>query len=104
MNREVDKIRQCEEGDTYYKIKKDKVVQIQIAKVTYHDLGHYSYKDSMNDTYFGHSFGTALFKTKQEADDELYRRERVKEKRRRLKEYEELLNEKLNLEGHFIVK
>lgn len=104
MNRDVDKIKQCEEGDIYYKIKKDKVIQVEIVKITYHDLGHYSYKDTLGERYFGHSFGTSLFKTEKEADNELYRRERVREKRQRLKEYEELLNEKLDLEGHFIVK
>ncbi len=104
MDRAVDKIKQCEEGDVYYKIKKNEVVQIQIVKIVYHDLGHYSYRDTYDERYFGHSFGVSLFKTKEEAEEELYRRERVKEKRQRLKEYEELLNEKLRLEGHFIVK
>ena len=104
MNREVDKIKQCEEGDIYYKIKKNEVVQIQIVKITYHDLGHYAYRDTYDERYFGRSFGTSLFKTREEAEKELYRRERVKEKRLRLKEYEKSLNEKLNLEGHFIVK
>ena len=101
----VDTIRQCEEGDVFYRIKKDEVIRVQITKITYHDrIGHYSYEDDTGYHYFGRNFGKSLFKTEEEADNELYRRERVKEKRQRLKEYEELLNEKLNLKGHFIVK
>lgn len=101
----VDTIRQCKEGDIFYRIKKDEVIRVQITKITYHDrIGHYSYEDDTGYHYFGRNFGKSLFKTEKEANDELYRRERVKEKRQRLREYEELLNEKLNLEGHFIVK
>ena len=97
-------IKQCEEGDIYYKIKKEKILQITISKITHHELGHYTYKDSLGDVHLGSAFGKSLFKTTNECKEELHRRESIKEKRKRLKEYERKLNEELNIGDHYIVK
>lgn len=101
---EADYIKQCEEGDIYYRIIKDKMMQIKIIKITHHKLGHYSYKDNLNGTHFGNNFGRSLFKTAKECEDELYRRQCVKEKRQMLKEYETELNKKFDLKDHRIIK
>lgn len=102
---EVDYIKQCEKGDKFYRIKKNKVILVTITEVTHHtQFGHYSYKDDLNCTHFGRNFGTSLFKTQEECEKELLKRQNIKEKRERLKEYERKLNEELNLGNHYIIK
>lgn len=104
VNKDVDNTKQCKKGDIFYRIKKDEVIQVRILRITHHELGHYGYEDNTGNTYFGHSFGVALFKTKEQAEDELYKRKRIKEKRKRLKDYELALNFEFGLKDHFIVK
>lgn len=93
----------CSIGDIVYRITKNGVEAIKIVRIEHYPHAVY-YGENKHQSYFNRAFGKSIFKTKEEAEDELYRRERIKEKHQRLKEYEELLNEKLNLEGHFIVK
>ena len=84
-----------------------KQAEAEKAMLAEFEAGNYTLENPLvkyNPYFINPLAAVVLFKTEKEADDELYRRERVKEKRQRLKEYEELLNEKLNLEGHFIVK
>lgn len=98
-----DTIQLCEVGDVFYKLGKDLTIKkITIAKVI--KYAHYVYRDTEGTSYFNRSIKKLCFKTEEEAEEEQWRRERIQEKKQRLKEYEELLNEKLRLEGHFIVK
>ena len=98
-----DTIQLCEVGDIFYKLGKDLTIKkITIAEVI--KYAHYVYRDTEGTSYFNRSIVKLCFKTEKEAKDEVYRRQRIIEKRKRLKEYEEVLNEELNLEGHFIVK
>lgn len=101
-NKENDYVKLYNIGDVLYRVGKYGIEEVTIIKID--QFPHYVYRDDHGHSYFNHNIVKTCFKTKEEADNELYRRERVKEKRQRLKEYEELLNEKLNLEGHFIVK
>lgn len=102
--KEYDHIKQCQTGDKFYRIIKDRIVPVQIIRVTHHELGHYTYEDDLKGIHTGSSFGGSLFKTKEECEEELRRRQNVREKRRLMKEYERELNEKLGLEDHFIIK
>lgn len=99
-----DKLKQCEEGDTYYIIKCNSIIETKIVKITHEVLGHYVYEDALGRHYFGHHFDKSLFKTYEEAKNELYKREKIKNKRQLLKEYERKLNNELNLKDHYIVK
>lgn len=102
--KEYDHIKQCQTGDKFYRIIKDRIVPVQIIRVTHHKLGHYTYEDDLKGIHTGSAFGGSLFRTKEECEEELHRRQNVKEKRRLMKEYERELNEKLGLEDHFIIK
>lgn len=93
----------CEVGDVVYRLAKTGIEPITIVRIEHYPHTVY-YGGIKHQSYFNRSFGRVIFKTKEEAEEELWRRERIKEKKQRLKEYEELLNEKLRLEGHFIVK
>lgn len=105
MNREKDNIKQCEEGEIFYRVSKDKITEVTIEKVTHHiPMGHYSYKDNEGRSYFGHSFGRTLFKTRGDAVREVQKANLIKTKRERLKDYERQLNAELGLVEHFIVK
>lgn len=102
--KESNHIKQCQIGDKFYRIIKDRIVPIQIMRVTHHELGHYTYEDDLNCTHTGRAFDSSLFRTKEECEEELRRRQNVKEKRRLMKEYERELNEKLNIKDHYIIK
>lgn len=100
----MNEIKQCEEGDKFYKISKDGVKLIQIVEITHHSLGHYSYKDNFRQTYFSRSFDSTLFKTEDECKRALRQKNLIKEKRKKLKEYEEKLNQEFGIVNHYIVK
>ena len=102
--KECDHIKQCQTGDKFYRIIKDKIVPVQIMRVTHHELGHYTYEDDLKGIHTGSAFGGSLFKTQEECEEELRRRQNVREKRRLMKEYESELNEKLNIKDHYIIK
>jgi cell shape-determining protein MreC len=93
----------CEVGDVVYHLTKTGITPITITAIDHYPHSVYRGEDK-HQSYFNRSFGRVIFKTKEEAEEEQWRRERIQEKKQRLKEYEELLNEKLRLEGHFIVK
>lgn len=103
-SRESDYIKQCQVGDKFYRIIKNEIVPIQIIRVTHYELGHYIYDDNLNYTHKGRSFGSSLFRTQEECEEELRRRQITKEKRKLMKEYETELNEKFGLKDHFIIK
>ena len=93
----------CKVGDTIYRLTKTGIEPIIITEINHYP--HSVYRGTTKyQSYFNRSFGKSIFKTKEEAEEALWKRERIVEKRQKLKEYEALLNEKLNLEGHFIVK
>lgn len=93
----------CNVGDIVYRLTKTGIESITITEINHYPHSVYRGANKYQ-SYFNRSFGKSIFKTKEEAEEALWKRERIVEKRKRLKEYEELLNEKLNLEGHFIVK
>lgn len=94
-------IKLCEVGDTIYKISKNQIVEIKITNIDCFD--EYIYYNGKN-SFFNREIGKFYFKTKEEAEKELKRKEKISEKRRLLKEYEKILNKKLNLENHIIFK
>ena len=102
--KESNHIKQCQVGDKFYRIMKNRIVPIQIMRVTHHELGHYTYEDDLNYTHRGSAFGSSLFRTKEECEEELRRRQNIREKRKLMKEYETELNRKFGLEDHFIIK
>ena len=102
--KEYDHIRQCQTGDKFYRIIKDKIIPVQIIRVTHHKLGHYTYEDDLKGIHIGSAFGGSLFRTQEECEEELRRRQNVREKRKLMKEYERELNEKFGLKDHFIIK
>ena len=93
----------CKVGDVVYRLTRTGIESITITRIAHYPHAVY-YGENKHQSYFNRSFGKSIFKTKEDAEEEQWRRERIQEKKQRLKEYEELLNEKLRLEGHFIVK
>lgn len=88
-------------GDELYAVTKDGSAKVIITDVERAELGHYIYKAGKR-TYFNRNFGKTLFKTEDECLKAIWRIETIKEKRQLLKEYEEVLNKKLNLSDHHI--
>ena len=88
-------------GDELYAVTKDGMKKIVITDVEQAYLGHYIYRAGKR-TYFNKNFEKTLFKTEEECKHAIWRIETIKEKRQMLKEYEEVLNEKLNLSDHHI--
>lgn len=88
-------------GDELYSITKDGPTKVIITDVERAELGHYIYKAGKR-AYFNRNFGKTLFRTEEECNHAIWRIEIIKEKRQMLKEYEEVLNEKLNLSDHHI--
>ena len=88
-------------GDELYAITKDGCSKVVITDVERAELGHYIYKAGKR-TYFNRNFGKTLFKAEEDCKHAIWRIEIIKEKRRLLKQYEEVLNKKLNLLDHHI--
>lgn len=88
-------------GDELYAVTKDGPSKVVITDVERAELGHYIYKAGKR-TYFNRNFEKTLFKEEKECWNAIWRIETIKEKRQMLKEYEEVLNEKLNLSDHHI--
>ena len=88
-------------GDELYAITKDGLTKVVITDVERAELGHYIYKAGKR-TYFNRNFGKTLFKTEEECNHAIWRIEIIKEKRRLLKQYEEMLNTSFGLSDHHI--
>lgn len=88
-------------GDELYAITKDGPTKVVITNVERADLGHYIYRAGKR-TYFNRTFGKTLFKKEKECWNAVWRMETIEEKRQLLKQYEEVLNKKLNLSDHHI--
>lgn len=93
----------CKVGDTIYRLTRSGVEPIVVTEINHYP--HTVYKgEEKHTSYFNRSFGKTIFLTEEEAYDAQARRERISEKKQKLREYEEVLNKELKLEGHFIVK
>ena len=113
MKSENDKIQLCKVGDTLYRVskvaKEDKLyvepITITVAEyVTGRTFGHWYYRDNKKRSYFNRNIESTCFKTKEEAEQEIQRKQNITKKRKLLKEYERELNEELNLKNNYIIK
>ena len=98
-----DDIQMCDIGDKFYRVGKYGIEVITITDVIDYST-HYVYKDEKHHSYFNHSLLKSCFKTYEEAQEEILRRDNIIKKRKLLKEYEKELNDLLDIEGHYIVK
>lgn len=101
---EVDKEKMCEVGDILYRIKNNTIFPIKIIESKQMELGHYVYKDNFKNSFFSRAFGKVVFKTIEEAQLALKRKELIAEKRKKLLQYELALNAELGIESHMIIK
>ena len=88
-------------GDEIYAVTKDGCSKVVITDVERAELGHYIYKAGKR-TYFNRNFGKTLSKTEEECKYAIWRIEIIKEKRRLLKQYEEMLNTSFGLSDHHL--
>lgn len=95
-------IESCEVGDILYRVGKHGITKITIIEIDH--FPHCVYRDDQGHSYFNHTMEKSCFKTKEEAEREVFRRECITKKRTLLKNYEEELNKRFCLEDHFIVK
>lgn len=97
-----DCIKLLDIGEKVYRVGKNGIEIITIIKTDQYP--HYVYKDNEGRSYFNRALGTTLFKTEEEAEEEIRRRKCIREKRQLLREYERELNIKMNIVNHTIVK
>lgn len=102
MNNINEFIQLHEVGDVLYKASRDTITEITIIEVK--KLPHLVYRDNRGTSYFNRSIVKSCFKTREEAEQEIYRQRKIREKRELLKKYERELNEKFGLENHLIIK
>ena len=104
----MDTRKLLEVNDVLYKINRKKgtgPIKVIITEVKHFGLGHYAYRyDSGNDSFFNRSIGKTFFMTKEEAEAEVLKIQKINKKRTMLKEYESKLNKELDLEDHIIIK
>lgn len=107
LNDIPDTMELCKVGDSFYRIVKPKKGDFSIRQITITELFHYPhcvYRDDANNTYFNRNIQTSLFKTKEEAMQEMKKRKLITKKKELLKEYEVKLNEEFGITNHFIIK
>lgn len=109
--KETDNTQLCEVGDQLYRVSKiyksDKYFAepITIVEATQVSVsGHWYYHDNEGRSYFNRNIRTSCYKTQEEAEVEILRRQNLTKKRKLLKDYERKLNEELKLGDHYIVK
>ena len=89
-----------EVNDVLYKINRKNgtgPVKVIVTEVKQFGLGHFAYRyDSGIDSFFNRSIGKTFFKTKEEAEAEVLKIQKINKKRMLLKEYEQQLNKELN--------
>lgn len=93
----------CKVGDTVYRLSKNGITETKVIEIEHYPHAVYRLA-GWADSYFDRAFGKTLFLTMEDANNAVRAKANIAEKRRLLKEYERELNEKLNLENHFIVK
>lgn len=95
-------------NDVLYKINRQKIegpTKVIVTDVQQMDLGHYVYHHSgSKDAFFNRILGFTLFRTQEEAQQELNKIRKCATKRELMKEYELKLNKELGIENHFIIK
>lgn len=100
--------KMLELGDVIYKINKnntEKIVETKVTRVDRAEMGHYVYNcDATPDFFFNKAIGKTYFKTKEEAEFALKRKEKISKKRALLKEYETEVNKELGLTDHWVIK
>lgn len=101
-----DEIKMCEEGDIFYIVYKENIIQIKITKVEHCLIGdvinHYIYRDNLGNNYFNRNINKIIFKSKEDAEKSFEKKKLIIEKRNLLKKYEKELNDKLGLKDHII--
>lgn len=97
-----DYIQLFEEGEKLYRVGKIGIEEIIITSVRKYP--HFVYRDDKGHSYFNHSIIRTCFRTLEEAEKEVLRRQNIRKKRDLLRQYELELNEKFNLGDHFTVK
>lgn len=107
------KVNECEkllnEGDILYTTSRGEVLEVSIIKVEKDStFGHYIYyhnKKFIKSNYiYNRNIGVTYFKTEEEAERKLHRLDRIAEKRKILKEYEQKLNNELDITDHYFIK
>lgn len=107
-----DKTQLFEKDDIVYKVTKIfksneyfiETVKITLSEFTGGTFGHWFYRDNRGHSIFNRNVGKSYFKTKEEAEQEIQRKQNITKKRKLLKEYERKLNEELNLKNNYIIK
>lgn len=91
-------------GDAVYRIspKYNAISKVEIIDVECY--GHYVYKTSDYKSFFSKHVSKTVFKTRKEAEEMLNRLASIKIKRNKLKQYEQELNEELNITDHILIK
>ena len=115
MKSEDDVTQLCKVGDTLYrvsKLSKDGRFYVEPITITKAEFiagfsdynGHWCYRDNKNRSYFNRNIRSSCYKTKEDAEKEIVRRNNIVLKRKMLKSYERKLNEELNIGDHYIIK
>ena len=100
----IEEEKVCEVGDVFYRVIKGEITRVTITRAEKMQLGHYVYKDSGGRTIFNRNFGEYIFKTKEDAEKHLKRKEMIAKKKEMLKEYEDKLNQQLGITRHYFIK
>lgn len=98
-----ERIDLCEVGDVVYRLAKNGVEAVKIVRIEHYPHAVY-YGENKHQSYFDRAFGKSIFKTREEAEAEITRREKIAGKKVLLQSYERTLNEELGLGDHYIVK
>jgi hypothetical protein len=90
------------EGDIVYRPFRNEVYKVKIVEVRYYGQcdGHFLYKGDNNESYYDRHIGKLIFYNEQDALKYLDKQNKIKQKRKLLKEYETKLNKELNIENH----
>jgi hypothetical protein len=94
----------CEVGDSFYRVIKGEIVKVKIKEIKQINGEHYIYRDTTSKKFFNRNFGDFIFKTKEEAQNYMDRKENLIKKKELLQKYEEQLNVQFNLKNHRFVK
>lgn len=93
----------CNVGDKLYRLRKNGITEVIVEKIDHYP--HCVYRVSGDgESFFNRAFGRTLFKTFEEANLMIQKRNNIGRKRELLKEYERKLNEELNIKDHYIIK
>ena len=105
----------CTVGDIFYRVSKmvkENILYVEPITITKAEFvegfsdykGHWYYRDNKSRSYFNRNIRESCFKTLEDAEKEIVRRNNILLKRKMLKSYERKLNEELNIGDHYIIK